>query len=99
MSALNSTDPVELSCAELSSYSRQIAIPEITIRGQRRLKNSSVLIVGIGALGSSVALSLAAAGVGRLGLVDFDIVEASNLPRQLLYDMNSVGRAKVECGR
>ncbi|MCD6577221.1 MAG: HesA/MoeB/ThiF family protein [Anaerolineaceae bacterium] len=76
-------------------YSRQLKIPDIGISGQLRLKGASVLIVGCGGLGSSSAMYLAAAGVGRLGLVDSDGVELSNLQRQIMYGMATIGQPKV----
>jgi adenylyltransferase/sulfurtransferase len=84
---------------ELLRYSRHLILPEVGLEGQRRLKAGSVLIVGTGGLGSPLALYLAAAGVGRLGLVDFDRVDASNLQRQVLYGTASVGRPKLEAAR
>jgi sulfur-carrier protein adenylyltransferase/sulfurtransferase len=89
----------ELSGAELLRYGRHLLLPEVGLEGQQRLKASSVLIVGAGGLGSPLALYLAAAGVGRLGLVDFDNVEASNLQRQILHTTQSVGRSKLESAR
>ena len=84
-----------LDAAELRRYGRHLVIPEVGPEGQRKLKAASVLLVGAGGLGSPLALYLAAAGVGRLGLVDFDRVEASNLQRQLLFGESDVGRDKV----
>jgi len=85
-----------LSREELSRYRRQLSLPQVGVGGQERLKAASVLCVGAGGLGSPLALYLAAAGVGRLGLVDGDAVEASNLNRQVLYDAGQVGRGKAE---
>jgi len=85
-----------LSDAELLHFAEHIAIPEIGVEGLERLKNSKVLVIGVGGLGCTAALNLATAGVGVIGLVDFDVVEESNLTRQVLYDMRSVGRPKVE---
>jgi adenylyltransferase/sulfurtransferase len=82
--------------AELRRYGRHLVIPEVGEEGQRRLKAASVLLVGAGGLGSPIGLYLAAAGVGRLGLVDFDRVEDSNLQRQVLFAAGDVGRLKVE---
>src|SRR6185436_11967268 len=84
-----------LDTAELRRYGRHLVIPEVGPEGQRKLKAASVLLVGAGGLGSPLALYLSAAGVGRLGLVDFDRVEASNLQRQLLFGEGDVGRDKV----
>ena len=81
---------------ELIRYSRHIALPEIGFAGQKRLKESRVLCVGAGGLGSPLALYLAAAGVGTLGIVDFDRVDVSNLQRQLLHGTKDVGRSKLD---
>jgi adenylyltransferase/sulfurtransferase len=88
-----------LSPGELLRYGRHLILPEVGLDGQRRLKASSVLLVGAGGLGSPLALYLAAAGVGRIGLVDFDRVDASNLQRQILYGSASVGQPKLEAAR
>ncbi|WP_312233310.1 molybdopterin-synthase adenylyltransferase MoeB [Stutzerimonas nitrititolerans] len=85
-----------LSDDELLRYSRQILLKQIDIDGQLKLKQSRVLIVGLGGLGSPVALYLAAAGIGELHLADFDTVDATNLHRQILHDTTSVGRTKVD---
>jgi len=84
---------------ELRRYSRHFALPEVGVEGQRRLRGSSVVCVGAGGLGSPVALYLAAAGVGRLGVVDFDRVDVSNLHRQVLYGTADVGRPKAVSAR
>lgn len=89
----------DLSRDELVRYGRHVSIPEVGLAGQRRLRASSVLIVGAGGLGSPAALYLAAAGVGRLGLVDHDRVELSNLQRQVLYDTDAVGTPKLASAR
>lgn len=81
---------------QLLRYSRQILLPQIDITGQQKLLNSRVLIVGLGGLGSPVALYLGAAGVGHLTLVDDDIVELSNLQRQIIHGEQDIGRLKVE---
>ena len=88
-----------LSQAEMLRYSRHLVLPEVGLKGQRRLKAASALIVGAGGLGSPLALYLTAAGVGRIGLVDFDRVDVSNLQRQVLYGSSSVGRDKLEAAR
>lgn len=85
--------------ADLLRYERQIILPEIGEEGQKRLAKSRVLIVGAGGLGSPVALYLAGAGVGTIGLVDDDVVSVSNLQRQVLYDEGQVGKPKVLCAR
>ena len=85
-----------MSSDELQRYSRHLTLPEFGREGQEKLKNSSVLLVGAGGLGSPAATYLAAAGVGRIGLADFDEVEASNLQRQILYGTSDVGRPKLD---
>src|ERR1700694_2748635 len=89
-------EAVAFSKEELSRYSRHIIMPDVDMAGQRRLKASRVLCIGAGGLGSPAALYLAAAGVGTIGLVDFDQVDTSNLQRQILYGTNDVGRQKLE---
>ena len=84
---------------ELLRYGRHLLLPEVAIDGQRKLKAARVLIIGAGGLGSPAALYLAAAGVGTLGLVDFDIVEVTNLQRQLLHGTRDVGRPKLDSAR
>jgi len=81
---------------EVRRYSRHLVMPEVGMKGQKRLKGSSVLIVGAGGLGTPAAAYLAAAGIGRIGLVDHDVVETSNLHRQVLYSESDVGKNKVE---
>jgi sulfur-carrier protein adenylyltransferase/sulfurtransferase len=92
MSAIKST---ELSSGELKRYARHLILPEVGVEGQKKLKAASVLIVGVGGLGSPLALYLAAAGVGRIGLVDFDVVDESNLQRQILHSSHDIGRSKL----
>lgn len=87
-----------LSTAELARYSRHVLLPEIGVEGQTKLKNAKVLVIGAGGLGSPAALYLAAAGVGTIGLADFDRVEAHNLHRQLLHRDSSIGQLKVDSG-
>ncbi len=91
--------PDALNPHELARYSRHLLLPEVGLAGQLRLRGASVLIVGAGGLGSPCALYLAAAGVGRIGLVDFDRVELSNLQRQVLYGTGDVGRSKLQAAR
>ena len=89
----------ELSHEEILRYSRHLLIPEVGLEGQKKLLASAVLIIGTGGLGSPVALYLAAAGVGRIGLVDFDVVDSSNLQRQIIHGNGRVGSLKVESAR
>ncbi|HEX9107102.1 MAG TPA: ThiF family adenylyltransferase, partial [Longimicrobiales bacterium] len=89
-------DLPELSRAELARYSRHLSLPEVGPEGQLRLKAGRVLVVGAGGLGSPVGLYLAAAGVGTIGLVDFDVVDISNLQRQVLYGQSTLGERKVD---
>jgi adenylyltransferase/sulfurtransferase len=86
----------ELGRDELYRYARHLALPEVGLEGQRRLKAARVLCVGAGGLGSPLALYLAAAGVGTIGMVDFDVVDESNLQRQLLHGTSDVGRSKLD---
>jgi adenylyltransferase/sulfurtransferase len=85
-----------LSSDEIRRYGRHVIMPEFGIEGQRRLKAASVLLIGTGGLGSPLALYLAAAGVGRLGLVDYDVVDDSNLQRQIVHGVSTAGKLKVE---
>ncbi|MEM6807546.1 MAG: molybdopterin-synthase adenylyltransferase MoeB [Bacteroidota bacterium] len=87
---------MELSHAELARYSRHIIIPEFNLEGQKRLKAAKVLVIGAGGLGSPMLQYLAAAGIGKIGIVDPDRVDESNLQRQVLYGQQSVGKPKVE---
>lgn len=90
-------EPVaELSDAEVRRYSRHLIIPEIGMTGQRRLKSARVLVIGAGGLGSPALLYLAAAGVGTLGVIDDDVVEESNLHRQVLHGQSDIGRTKID---
>ncbi len=84
---------------ELLRYSRHLILPEVGLTGQRRLKAASVLLVGAGGLGSPLALYLAAAGVGRIGIVDFDVVDETNLHRQVLHGTSWIGKPKLESAR
>jgi adenylyltransferase/sulfurtransferase len=92
-------ETIELSRAEIERYSRHLIMPEVAMAGQKRLKASSVLLIGAGGLGSPLGLYLAAAGLGRIGLVDFDVVDASNLQRQILHTTDDVGRPKLQSAR
>jgi len=85
-----------LDSAEIRRYSRHLILPEVGTEGQRRLKAAKVLMIGTGGLGSPLGLYLAAAGVGTLGIVDFDVVDESNLQRQVLFGISDVGRPKIE---
>jgi len=90
---------IEFSNDEIARYSRHLIMPEVTMEGQKRLKAASVLCIGTGGLGSPIALYLAAAGIGRLGLVDGDTVDFSNLQRQILHGTKDVGRKKLNSAR
>ncbi len=89
----------DLSVDEVRRYSRHLIIPEIGMTGQKRLKNARVLCVGAGGLGSPALLYLAAAGVGTLGVIDFDVVDESNLQRQIIHGQSDIGRLKAESAR
>src|SRR5450755_4453519 len=90
---------IQFSNDEIARYSRHLIMPEVTLVGQRKLKAARVLCIGTGGLGSPIALYLAAAGVGTLGLVDFDVVDFSNLQRQILHGTSDVGRPKLHSAR
>ncbi len=89
----------ELSHKEIHRYSRHLLIPDVGLKGQQKLKAASVLVIGTGGLGSPVALYLAAAGVGRIGLVDYDVVDYTNLQRQIIHGQSRLGDLKVESAR
>ncbi|AEJ01454.1 UBA/THIF-type NAD/FAD binding protein [Nitrosomonas sp. Is79A3] len=89
----------ELSKHEISRYSRHLLIPEVGLEGQKRLKSSKVLVIGAGGLGSPTLLYLAAAGVGTLGIIDFDVVDESNLQRQIIHGQSDISRLKSESAR
>jgi sulfur-carrier protein adenylyltransferase/sulfurtransferase len=89
----------ELSREEVARYSRHLIIPDVGVDGQKRLKNAKVLVVGAGGLGSPALLYLAAAGVGTLGIVEFDVVDESNLQRQIIHGQSDIGRPKAESAR
>src|SRR5580700_7263145 len=90
---------MELSSNEIARYSRHLIMPEVGMDGQKRLKAASILLIGAGGLGSPLGLYLAAAGIGRIGLVDFDVVDFSNLQRQILHGTPDVGRPKLHSAR
>ena len=96
---MTTESPLSLSNQEVERYSRHLIMPEVGMDGQLKLKAASVLCIGAGGLGSPVAMYLAAAGVGRLGLVDFDVVDYSNLQRQIIHGTPDVGRSKLESAR
>jgi sulfur-carrier protein adenylyltransferase/sulfurtransferase len=89
----------DLTHEEIRRYSRHLIMPEVGIEGQRKLKAASVLLIGTGGLGSPLALYLAAAGIGRIGLVDYDVVDESNLQRQVIHGQSTVGALKVESAK
>src|SRR5207244_8310294 len=89
----------ELTIDEVRRYSRHLIIPDVGMAGQKRLKNSRVLVIGAGGLGSPALLYLAAAGVGTLGIVEFDSVDESNLQRQIIHGQSDIGRPKAESAR
>src|SRR5271156_4266729 len=93
-------EPAEgLTVEEVRRYSRHLIIPDVGMTGQKRLKNAKVLCVGAGGLGSPALLNLAAAWVGTLGIVDFDVVDESNLQRQIIHGQSDVGKPKAESAR
>jgi len=90
---------VQFTLDEFKRYSRHLIMPEVAMEGQARLKQASVLCIGAGGLGSPLAMYLAAAGVGRIGIVDFDVVDFSNLQRQIIHSTADVGRSKLESAK
>src|SRR4028119_1148250 len=92
-------DEIQLTKEEYERYSRHLILPEVGLEGQKRLKAASVLCIGSGGLGSPLLLYLAAAGIGRLGLVDFDIVDSSNLQRQVIHGTSWVGKPKIQSAK
>ena len=88
-------EEIQFSKEELARYNRHIIIKEFGLESQKKLKAAKVLVIGSGGLGSPVLLYLAAAGVGTIGIVDFDVVDDSNLQRQVLFGVNEVGKFKV----
>ena len=99
--ALERIDPqaVELSHEEIRRYSRHLIMPEVGLAGQKKLKAASVLLIGTGGLGSPLGMYLAAAGIGQIGLVDYDVVDETNLHRQIVHGTASVGKLKVESAK
>jgi sulfur-carrier protein adenylyltransferase/sulfurtransferase len=89
----------ELTREEVARYSRHLIIPDLGLDGQKRLKNARVLVIGAGGLGSPTLLYLAAAGVGTIGIVEFDVVDESNLQRQIIHGQSDIGRSKAESAR
>ncbi|MES1023234.1 molybdopterin-synthase adenylyltransferase MoeB [Gloeocapsa sp. BRSZ] len=92
-------DEIQLTKEEYEQYSRHIILPEVGLEGQKRLKSASVLCIGTGGLGSPLLLYLAAAGIGRIGIVDFDVVDSSNLQRQVIHSTSWVGKPKIESAK
>lgn len=92
-------DEIQLSKEEYERYSRHLILPEVGLEGQKRLKAASVLCIGTGGLGSPLLLYLAAAGIGRIGIVDFDVVDTSNLQRQVIHGTSWVGKPKIESAK
>jgi len=90
---------IELSHEEVQRYSRHLIMPEVGMTGQKKLKAASVLLIGAGGLGSPLAMYLAAAGIGRIGLVDYDVVDYTNLQRQIIHGTKDVGRPKLESAK
>ena len=90
---------MELSNEEIRRYSRHLILPEVGLAGQKKIKAASVLCIGAGGLGSPIAMYLAAAGIGKIGIVDFDTVDYSNLQRQILHTDADVGRSKAESAK
>ena len=92
-------DDVQLSHEEVKRYSRHLIMPEVGMEGQKKLKAASVLLIGAGGLGSPLAMYLAAAGIGRIGLVDYDVVDYTNLQRQIIHGTKDVGRPKLDSAK
>jgi molybdopterin/thiamine biosynthesis adenylyltransferase/rhodanese-related sulfurtransferase len=99
MGIMTATPTAQLTKDEILRYSRHLIMPEVGMEGQLKLKRAKVLCVGTGGLGSPLALYLAAAGIGKLGIVDFDVVDYTNLQRQVIHGTNDVGRSKLESAR
>src|ERR1051325_1095186 len=90
---------MELSNEEIRRYSRHLILPEVGLAGQKKIKKASVLCIGAGGLGSPIAMYLAAAGIGKVGILDFDTVDFSNLQRQIIHSTDDVGRPKTESAK
>src|SRR5881296_2218078 len=90
---------MELNNDEIRRYSRHLILPEVGLGGQKKICASSVLCIGAGGLGSPIAMYLAAAGIGKIGLVDFDVVDYTNLQRQIIHGTQDVGRPKTESAK
>ena len=99
MSTATMIQPAQLSKDEILRYSRHLIMPEVGMEGQLKLKQAKVLCIGAGGLGSPLALYLGAAGVGKLGIVDFDVVDFTNLQRQVIHGTSDVGRTKLQSAR
>ena len=99
MSTATMLEPAQLSNGEILRYSRHLIMPEVGMEGQLKLKQAKILCIGAGGLGSPLSLYLAAAGVGKLGLVDFDVVDYTNLQRQVIHGTSDVGRTKLDSAR
>src|SRR3979411_2384264 len=95
-SQVNDVSEVSLSKDEILRYSRHLIMPEVGMEGQLKLKSAKVLLIGAGGLGAPLGLYLTAAGVGRIGLVDFDVVDFTNLQRQVIHGTTDVGRKKLD---
>ncbi|MFP6906985.1 MAG: molybdopterin-synthase adenylyltransferase MoeB [Verrucomicrobiota bacterium] len=99
MNPLIDSFPQDLSKEEIERYSRHLILPEVGLEGQRRLRNAAILLIGAGGLGSPLAMYLSAAGIGKLGIVDSDVVDASNLQRQVIHHSGDVGQPKIHSAR
>lgn len=99
MNPLIDSLPQDLSKEEIERYSRHLILPEVGLEGQRRLRNASILLIGAGGLGSPLAMYLSAAGIGKLGIVDSDVVDASNLQRQVIHHSEDIGKPKIHSAR
>ncbi|RMG85773.1 MAG: molybdenum cofactor biosynthesis protein MoeB, partial [Chloroflexi bacterium] len=94
--ATTGTQVQDLTQEEYKRYSRHLIMPEVGLEGQKKLKAASVLLIGTGGLGSPLALYLAAAGIGTIGLVDYDVVDESNLQRQIIHGQSTLGKSKLD---